>query len=68
MGYDADEPMWIGSLFCEHGLGHFFLAVTLPQARGPGYYRAMARHRIAAAPDVRGHADDPARSDCTDAR
>lgn len=23
VGYDADEPVCVGSLFCEHGLGHF---------------------------------------------
>lgn len=52
VGYGDGQPVCIGALFREHGLGHFFLAVTLPRARGRGYYRAMARHRIAAAPDV----------------
>lgn len=52
VGYDADHPVCIGTLFSEHGLGHFFLAVTLPTARRRGYYGAIARQRVNAAPDL----------------
>jgi hypothetical protein len=52
VGYDDSGPVCIGALFIEYGLGHMWLAVTLPGARGRGYYRAMANHRIAAAGDL----------------
>lgn len=52
VGYDGDGPVCIGALFVEHELGQLWLAATLPTARGRGYYRAMANHRINAAPSV----------------
>lgn len=52
VGYDGEEPVCIGTLFVKHGLGHFFLAVTLPRARRRGCYEAIARRRINAAPDL----------------
>jgi hypothetical protein len=52
VGYDDSGPVCIGALFNEQGLGQMWLAVTLPGARGHGYYRAMAHHRIAAAGNV----------------
>lgn len=50
VGYAKDAPVCIGTLFVEHGLGHFFLAVTRPEARGRGYYGAMSRRRMAEVP------------------
>lgn len=50
VGYAGDEPVCIGTLFVEHGLGNFFLAVTRPEVRGRGYYGAISRRRIAEAP------------------
>lgn len=52
VGYTDDTPACIGTLFVEHGLGHFFLAVTHPEARGRGYYGAMSRRRMAEVPDL----------------
>lgn len=52
VGYADGEPVCIGTLFVEHGLGHFFLAVTRPDARGRGFYGAMSRHRMAEVPDL----------------
>lgn len=52
VGYDGGAPVCIGALFTEYGLGHMWLAATLPDARGRGYYQTMARHRIAEAGDL----------------
>lgn len=52
VGYTDGAPVCTGTLFVEHGLGHFFLAVTRPEARGHGYYGAMARRRMAEAADL----------------
>lgn len=52
VGYVDGTPVCMGTLFVEFGLGHFFLAVTRPDARGRGYYGAMSRRRIAEVPDL----------------
>lgn len=52
VGYAEDRPVCVGTLFVAYGLGHFFLAVTRPEARGRGYYGAMSRTRMAAVPDL----------------
>ncbi len=46
------EPVCIGSRYVAHGLNTLFLAATHPDARGHGYYRAMAARRVADRPDL----------------
>ncbi|MDQ4009282.1 MAG: hypothetical protein M3228_00935 [Actinomycetota bacterium] len=52
VGYVEDRPVVIGSLFVEAGIGHLSLGVTLPEARGRGYWAAMARRRLAVLPGL----------------
>lgn len=52
VGYVDDEPVCIGSQHVAHGLNTLFLAATHPDARGHGYYRAMAARRVADRPDL----------------
>lgn len=52
VGYQDDRPVCIGTLFVDSGLAHLVLGVTLDDARRLGYWTAMARQRLLAAPDL----------------
>lgn len=52
IGKDGDEPVSIGSLFVESGLGFFVLAVTRPSVRRRGHWLAHSLARLRAAPDA----------------
>lgn len=52
VGYEAGDPVSIGTLFTDAGVGCFTLGVTRPEARGRGHWRAHAIHRLLAAPDL----------------
>lgn len=52
VGYDEDQPVAIGTLFVSHGLAEMSLGVTLPQARGRGFWYALVRERLLAEPDL----------------
>lgn len=41
-----------GAQFVEHGRNTLLLGATLPDARGNGYYTALAAHRLADRPDL----------------
>lgn len=52
VGYEADHPVCIGTLFVDAGVASFSLGVTLPSARRRGYWAAMAAVRLADQPDL----------------
>jgi hypothetical protein len=52
VGYEADRPVCIGTLFVAHGVAAFSLGVTLPEARRRGYWAAMAGVRLLEEPDL----------------
>lgn len=49
---EAGEPVSVGTLFVEEGIGSFALGVTRPQARRRGHWMAHAAARLRAAPEV----------------
>jgi len=52
VGYEDGRPVSIGTLFVSHGLAELALGVTLPQARGRGFWSALVRERLRAEPDL----------------
>ena len=52
LGWEDGEPVSLGALFTEAGVGCFALGVTLPEARRRGHWHAHAVRRIHAAPDL----------------
>jgi hypothetical protein len=52
VGYDEGRPVSIGTQFVSHGFSQFALGVTLPEARGRGYWYGMIRERMLAEPDL----------------
>jgi hypothetical protein len=52
LGGDEGGPVVAAALFVEHGVGQFAMGVTLPQARRQGWWAAMVRERLLAAPDL----------------
>jgi hypothetical protein len=50
VGYEDDRPVSIGTLFTAHGLAQPALGVTLPSARGRGYWSTQMRARLLAEP------------------
>jgi hypothetical protein len=52
VGYEADRPVGVGSLFVAEGVAAFSLGVTLPEARRRGYWAAMAAVRLVEEPGL----------------
>lgn len=52
VGYDDDRPVSIGTLFVSHGFAQYALGVTLPEARGRGYWYGLVRERLLAEPHL----------------
>lgn len=52
VGYHDGRPVSIGTLFTSHGLAQLALGVTLAEARGQGFWYALVRERLMAAPGV----------------
>jgi hypothetical protein len=52
VGYDDGRPVSIGTQFVAHGFSQFSLGVTLPEARGRGFWSTMVRERMLAEPDL----------------
>ena len=52
VGYEADRPVCVGSLFVAEGVAAFSLGVTLPEARRRGYWAAMAAVRLVEEPGL----------------
>lgn len=52
IGYEGDRPVTIGGLFVRSGFAYLGLGVTVPEARGRGYWYAMVRERLQAAPGL----------------
>lgn len=52
LGRGDGEAVSVGALFCDYRVGCFALAVTRPQWRGHGHWRAHAIRRLTAAPGV----------------
>jgi hypothetical protein len=52
VGYDDGRPVSIGTQFVSHGFALYALGVTLPEARGRGYWYGMVRERMLAEPDL----------------
>jgi hypothetical protein len=52
LGHSGDRAVSASALMTHEGLGVFAFAVTRPEARGRGSWRAHAVERLAAAPDL----------------
>jgi hypothetical protein len=52
LGWEAGEPVSLGTLFTEAGVGCFALGVTVPTSRGRGHWNAHAIRRLVAEPDA----------------
>jgi len=52
VGYEDDRPVTIGGLFVSSGFAYLGLGVTVPEARGRGYWYAMVRERLQVAPGL----------------
>ena len=52
VGYDEGRPVSIGTLFVSHGFAQLALGVTLPEARGRGFWYGMVRERLLAEPGL----------------
>ncbi len=52
VGYEDGRPVSIGTLFTAHGIAQPALGVTLPAARGRGYWYAQMRARLLAEPGL----------------
>lgn len=48
VGYEDGWPVSIGTLFVSHGLAQLALGVSLPRARGRGFWYALVRERLRA--------------------
>ncbi len=52
VGYADGRPVSVGTLFVAHGFAQLALGVTRPEHRGRGFWHAMLRARLLAAPDL----------------
>lgn len=52
VGYDDGEPVTVGTVYVAHGVCVLTLGATLPEYRGRGAWREMARLRLAAFADL----------------
>ena len=52
LGRGDGEPVSLGALFTDYGVGLFALGVTRPSWRGQGHWKAHAVRRLTAAPEL----------------